>query len=228
MKSNVFIVIPAYNEDHEVVRSVIEGVVNEGFCNIIVVDDGSEEEIKQEWWRDISCLPIVLRHVYNLGKGAAVRTGVQKARSLGADVIVTFDADGQHDPRDIKLMVRKIEKGYDVVLGRRFFGLKNMPLYNICANKIANFFTWIFCGLRVEDSQCGFRAYGPRSFPIILNTQSSRYEYESEIIREIGRHDLSYVEISVQAIYTTYSKNKKTKQDFWNGLKTLFRIGFSQ
>lgn len=111
-----YIIIPAYNEEQKIVE-VIQGV-QEMCSSVIVVDDGSYDNT-YEAARATGVL--VLRHIVNRGQGAALQTGITYALAQGADIIVTFDADGQHDVDDIPRLIKPIQEGaVDVVLGSRF------------------------------------------------------------------------------------------------------------
>lgn len=222
-KSEIFVVIPAFNES-KIIQEVISEVQKFGYENIIVVDDGSTDDTHQKaketgvW---------ALKHKLNRGKGAATRTGIEAAKTLGAGVIVTIDGDGQHDPGDIENLVRPIEeKQIDVALGTRSKNLSQMPWHKALANHAGNAFTWYLFGLWVSDSQSGFRAYS-REAAFIINTKADRYEYDSEVIREIYIYKLRYKEIPIQVRYTEYSMGKTEKQGFVNGIKTLYRMIWS-
>lgn len=215
----IFIVIPAFNEE-KVIGSVVQDIKAAGYENIIVVDDGSEDKTYQEAKR---VRVVVVKHFLNRGKGAAVKTGIETAKILEADVIVTMDGDGQHNPQDISKMLKLVGEGYDAVLGTRLKDPEGMPFYKIIANYIGNFFTWVIYGLWVTDSQSGFRAYSKKAIDLI-DTKTDRYEYDSEVIQEIYRHKLKYTEIPIEVRYTQYSMGKKQKQNLKNGIKTLIKM----
>ncbi|RLE45708.1 glycosyltransferase family 2 protein, partial [Candidatus Woesearchaeota archaeon] len=148
--SDVWVVIAAFNEEKN-----IGGVIDKTkeFCkNIVVVDDGSSDntfEIAK------SKGVFVLRHVVNLGKGAAVKTGCDFAVSRGAGVLVLIDGDGQHDPGDISRFLDALN-GKDVVFGfRRLSG--SMPFVFRFGNWVINLFTRFLYGVCLRDTQCGFR-----------------------------------------------------------------------
>lgn len=219
--SDVWIVLPAFQES-KILPSVVAEIKNAGYQNIIIVDDGSRDET----YKVARSLPsvIVLRHKINRGKGAASKTGIEKAIQLGALCIVTMDSDGQHNPNDIERLLKPIqEKRADVVLGTRLKSPKGMPWYKIVANHIGNALTWYLYGLWVSDSQSGFRAYS-RTAAEMIDTKTDRYEYDSEVIREIYLHKLRYAEVPIEVRYTEYSMGKVQKQGFVNGLKTLYKI----
>lgn len=219
----IYIIIPAFNEE-KVIQEVLAEIKKAGYGNIIVIDDGSADNTH----RKAAEVPgvVALKHFLNRGKGAAVKTGIEAAKKLGADVVVTMDGDGQHNPEDISKMLQLINAGKDVVLGTRLKNPKGMPFYKILANYLGNFFTWMIYGLWVTDSQSGFRAYSKKSIRLI-ETKTDRYEYDSEVIREISRNKLKYTEVPIEVRYTEYSMNKKHKMNFKNGLKTLIKMMLS-
>jgi glycosyltransferase involved in cell wall biosynthesis len=216
----LYVVLPAYNEA-KVLESVIREIHTAGYRNIIVVDDGSRDDTFAVAQKTGA---MALRHRLNRGKGAATKTGIEAAKLLGAEVIITMDSDGQHNPRDIAKLIEPIQKKQcEVTLGTRLINPEGMPWYKIIANKIGNIITWYFYGLYVSDSQSGFRAYA-RSAVDRINTKTDRYEYDSEVIREIYQYRLRYAEVPIEVRYTEYSMGKIQKQGFVNGLKTLYKI----
>ena len=217
----VAIVIPAYNES-EVIAEVIREIRDAGEYRIVVVDDGSSDATYQA---AKACAGVVaLRHRINRGKGAATKTGIMAANRLGADIIVTMDGDGQHDPTDIRALIQPIrEKACDVVLGTRPKVKGEMPYIKIIANRIGNIVTWLLYGMHVSDSQSGFRAYSHFAASII-DTKADKYEYDSKVIREINNNRLRFTEVPIQVRYTAYSMGKVQKQGFINGIKTLVRM----
>ncbi len=219
----MWIVLPAYNEE-KIIQDTLREIQSVGYKNIIVVDDGSHDQT-YERAKEIPGI-VVLRHKLNRGKGAATKTGIEAAKLLDAGIIVTMDSDGQHNPQDIARLIEPIEKNHcDVVLGTRLQNPKGMPWYKICANHIGNALTWYFYGLWVSDSQSGFRAYS-RHASELINTKTDRYEYDSEVIREIYIYKLKYKEVPIEVRYTEYSMGKIQKQGFWNGLKTIYKMVF--
>lgn len=218
---SVHIVIPAYNEA-AVIADVIREVLAAGKYTIIVVDDGSRDATFET--AGAVDAVIALRHKLNRGKGAATKTGIVAANKLGADIIVTMDGDGQHDPGDIEALIAPIRTGEcDVVLGTRPRVKGEMPFIKIIANKIGNLVTWLLYGIHVSDSQSGFRAYSHFAATII-DTKADKYEYDSKVIREINNNRLRFLEVPIKVRYTEYSMGKPQKQGFINGIKTLVRM----
>lgn len=203
----VFVVIPAYNEE-KIIKKVIFEV--QRFCtDIIVVDDGSKDktfEIAK------ACNVLVLRHTINRGQGAALKTGIDFALLNKADIIVTFDADGQMSAADIpKLIDPIVKKQADIVLGSRFLQNKtNIPGLRRVVLKMALIFTRFTTGLKLTDSHNGFRAM-TASCAKSIEIRQDKMAHASEILNEIARKKLKYVEVPVEINYTEYSLKKGQK-----------------
>jgi len=219
MNRRVYIIIPVYNEE-KVIRSVLSEVKKAGFHHIIVVDDGSTDNTSKEAQKEHS---MIVRHALNRGKGAAIKTGIETAKQLGASLIVTFDGDGQHDPKDIEKLITVLDSGYDVVLGSRFLLHQEIPFYKRMANYIANCITYLLYGIWVTDSQSGLRAYTMRTFTNV-DTHNDRYGFDTEILRTIRKNHLSYKEIPMCVRYTDYSQKKKNRQDATSAILTMVKV----
>jgi UDP-N-acetylglucosamine---dolichyl-phosphate N-acetylglucosaminyltransferase len=223
---NTYIILPAYCEE-KIIKKVINDIQKEGYNNIIVVDDGSSDNTYKE---ASSTNTTVISHPINRGKGAATQTGIDAAKLLNADIIVTMDSDGQHNPKDIKKLIQPIiDKKADVVIGSRMINNKDMPKSRIIMNKIANIVTYIFFGIMVTDSQSGFRAYNKKAYNSVY-TYLDRYEFESEMLGQIKNANLKIKEVPIKVIYTDYSKNKYkhmsrfSAQGLTNGVKMVVRL----
>jgi UDP-N-acetylglucosamine---dolichyl-phosphate N-acetylglucosaminyltransferase len=217
-EKRVAIVIPAYNEE-QTISEVIRSLKRHGFGTLIVVDDGScdrtGELASQE---DV----IVLRHILNRGLGGALGTGITAALRLGAEAIVTFDADGQHNPDDIARVLEPIVTGEaDVVIGSRMLEPMGMPYPRRIANWTANVVTYLLFRGWTTDSQSGLRAFSSQAAARI-QIMTSGMEVSSEIIAETIKNRLMRKEVPVQAIYTDYSLSKG--QNFKVGLQTLSKL----
>lgn len=219
MGQNIFIIIPVYNESL-VIRDVILELKAYGYKKILVVDDGSMDDSSKLAKKAGA---FVVRHRINRGKGAAIKTGIEAAKRRNASMIVTFDGDGQHDPKDIKKMIHYIEKGYDVVLGSRFIKKLNIPFIKRIGNYGANIITYILYGIWVTDSQSGLRAYSRVAFTNIDAT-SDRYEFDTVVLREIHQHALRYIEMPMHVRYTDYSQKKEYRQNFISAILTAMRL----
>lgn len=216
--SHVAIVVPAYNEARTI-TDVLRALHQHGFQRIVVVDDGSRDGTGEIAHREGA---IVVRHLFNLGFGGALGTGIAAALRLRPDIIVTCDADGQHDPGDIAPLIRPIERGEaDVAIGSRLINPEGMPWSRRLANRIANLVTFVLLGVRANDSQSGLRAFS-RAAASRIHIATTGMEASSEIIAEIGRNRLRLAEVPIRAIYTAYSLSKG--QSFTVGLRTLAKL----
>ncbi|MGC8929114.1 MAG: glycosyltransferase family 2 protein [Candidatus Woesearchaeota archaeon] len=225
-KPRIFIVVPAYNEEKSITK-VLKSLKSKGYNNIIVVDDGSRDKTYSLAKREHV---VVLKHRINRGLGGALNTGITAALKLGADIIVTFDADGQHSVYDIPKMTEPIIRGEaDFVVGSRFL---NEPLF---AHKklivkirrlgifVLNILTFMLYGIRTTDSQSGFRAFSREAASKIKIT-ANRMEVSSEFFREVKESNLRYKEAPIRTIYTEYSLKKG--QRLLNGFKIILKLIF--
>lgn len=207
MSDKLAVVIAMYNESGSI-RNVLTSLksVRPG-DTIIVVDDGSSDGCYAHA-SEVKGIHL-LRHAYNLGQGAALQTGIEYAKRIGMDYVVTYDADGQHDAHDIQPFLDTIRSGeYDVILGSRFMGSTvNMSRMKHYVLKFSIWFGYLFSGLRLTDSHNGFRMLNLKSFPQFEITQNEM-SHASEILDIIRRNKLRYIEMPCTIIYTDYSKAK--------------------
>src|SRR5207249_3810490 len=191
---DLWIVIAAYNEGPRVGATLRE-LRQHGYTNLVVVDDGSRDDTGEHaeaggaW---------VLRHVINLGQGAALQTGLRFALLQGANVLVTFDADGQHRPEEIERVAAPVRSGeVDVVLGSRFLGrAENIPLARKLVLKAGVLFTRIFSRIKVTDTHNGFRALSRRAAERI-RIRENRMAHASEVLDQLRDKELRYCEVPV-------------------------------
>lgn len=217
----VWIIVPAYNESQALAVSL------DALCrrcrNVVVVDDGSTDQTLAV----AGTFPVyLLSHLFNLGQGAALRTGMDFALRRDAQIIVTFDADGQHVVEDIDAVVRPVQQGVaDVALGSRFLGMaEGIPRSRRAILKAGVLFTRLFSHLRVTDTHNGLRAFSRRAaaaIPIIENGMA----HASEILDQIHRQNLRYCEVPVHVRYSRDTLNKG--QSNWHALKVAgqFLVG---
>lgn len=191
---NIWIVIPAYNEG-EKISKVIERVKKIS-SNIIVVDDGSKDTTKKI---AESSGVIVLSHIVNLGKGAALKTGCDYAIIKGAKLIVALDADLQHKPEDIPRFLDALN-GRDIVFGYRQLTSDKMPTVLRFGNSFINKAAYILFGMNLKDTQCGFRAFTSEAYKKI-RWKATDYSMESEMIANAGKQKLRYTEVPIETVY---------------------------
>ncbi|MDM0113753.1 glycosyltransferase family 2 protein [Variovorax sp. J22R133] len=201
--SSVYVVIPALNEG-AVVGDVIEQVRR--VCpNVVLVNDGSSDDTAS---RARLAGAKVVSHAINLGQGAALQTGITHALRLGASHVVTFDADGQHDPREIPALIDSLAGGADVALGSRFKGTAiGIPMRRRLLLQAACWVNYVLTGLRLSDAHNGLRAF-TRNAAQRLNLRQSGMAHATEIVAQVARHRLKYVEVPVTIRYTAYSLAK--------------------
>ncbi|MFH1770974.1 MAG: glycosyltransferase family 2 protein [archaeon] len=220
-RKDVFVVMAAFNEEKKIVE-VINGLKKNSYRNIVVVDDGS----KDNTYNVVSKLNVhVLRHFINRGQGASLKTGIDYAVKQGAKYVVTFDADGQHNPKEIDALLKPVVSGkFDVALGSRFLRKNsNTPWIRRAVLKIGAMVIWVMYGVKLSDSHNGFRVFSRKAAKKIQIT-SDRMEHASQIVEEIRRNNLKYKEVPVTITYSDYSKGKG--QSGWNSIRIAFRMLF--
>jgi len=217
--SKVFVVVPAFNEEAMVGR-VVKSLVGAGF-KVVVVDDGSSDGTAAAAERAGA---VVLRHVVNRGQGAAIQTGIEFALEKGADLVATFDADGQHRVSDLKRMVALVSSGKcDVALGSRFLrGSGRIPWERKLLLKGAVLVQRVLYGVSLSDAHNGLRVFSRRAASA-LNITSDGMEHASEIAEQVVRRGISFVEVPVTIKYTDYSL-RKGHGSFWQGVRILYQF----
>lgn len=214
----VWVVVPAYNEGSSV-GDTLDRLLPWA-ANVVVVDDGSADHTADV----VSRFPVWLaRHVVNRGQGAALKTGIDFALSRGAEVVVTFDSDGQHDPAEIPAVVAPVLAGEaDVVLGSRFRGeAVGIPLTRLVVLKLGVLFTRVVSRVAVTDAHNGFRAFS-RAAAAKLRITQDRMAHASEILDEVAAHGLRYVEVPVTIRYTADTLAKG--QSSWGSVRIVWQL----
>jgi glycosyltransferase involved in cell wall biosynthesis len=218
-RSATRIVIPARNESATISRTVTE--LRQDGWPVIVVDDGSEDDTA-ELARAAGAT--VLHHAINLGQGAALQTGISYACTLDARAIVTFDADGQHDPNDVPSLIDALASGADVALGSRFLGHTEgaTPARRLFL-RFAVFVSNRISGTKLTDSHCGLRAFTAAAARDLHITQNGM-AHASEILSHIRRRGLKVKEVPATIRYTEYSRRKG--QSAVQAFRILFDLFF--
>jgi glycosyltransferase involved in cell wall biosynthesis len=211
-KDNVWVIIPAYNESKHV-SSVIKGVKRYA-KNIIVVDDGSNDKTYD---MASGAGAKALRHIVNLGKGAALKTGCDYAVKKGAKNIIAIDADGQHNPKDI-LNFLKALKNSDIVFGQRRFSRK-MPFIFRFGNWFIDNTAKVLFSIDLKDTQCGYRAFTAGAYKKI-RWKAADYSMESEMIANSGKKHLKYGVVPIATIYSDKYKGTTV----FDGIKIVLNM----
>lgn len=213
----IFAVIPAYNEATRIASVVADA--SKFVEAVIVVDDGSADDTAANAQKAGA---VVLRHPDNSGAGAATMTGLEAARRMGAEAVVTLDADEQHDTADIPALLKPVTEGEaDIVFANRFGQRNKIPFIRRVFNGLGNIVTLAATGMWVSDSQCGFKVFGPRALKQV-DLKMSGFEFCTEIVREVAQHKWRMKEVPSKVRYSEYTLAKG--QSFANGVRTAFKI----
>ncbi|HXG58325.1 MAG TPA: glycosyltransferase family 2 protein [Thermoanaerobaculia bacterium] len=200
----VFVIIPAFNEE-----SVLPPLVSElagRYDRVVVIDDGSGDGTAEAARRAGA---VVLRHLINRGQGAALQTGIEWALRKGADVVVTFDADGQHRTEDVGRLLDALDEQHaDVAIGSRFLDLRSdVPPLRRAVLLAAIRFMRLTSGVSLTDAHNGLRALR-REAAEKIRIRLDRMAHASEIVDQIREHRLRVVEVPVVVRYSDYSRRK--------------------
>ena len=217
-RQNIWVIVPAYNEAGRLGSTLIALLAR--YPNVVVVDDGSTDDTRAIALEHRTCC---LRHRFNCGQGAALQTGMEFALGEGAQVLVTFDADGQHCVEDIVKLLEPIQSGRaDVVLGSRFLGSAiGLPWSRWLVLKVGVLFTRLFSRIEVTDTHNGLRAFS-RSAANKIKITLNGMAHASEILDQIKHHDLRCCEVPVTIRYSEDTLYKG--QSSWNGLRIVARL----
>jgi len=217
-------IIPAYNEENSIAKVILQ--VKRYVDEVIVCDDGSTDMtfmIAKELGAS------VVRHSEKRGKGEALRTLSKEVMELGADIIVTLDGDGQHDPDEIPMLLKPIEAGEsDLVVGSRYVdgGKMDAPLYRRLGLRAINFLYRKFAGVHAKDTQSGFRVYSQKAFEFLMQCDAKGYGIEGEQLALAAKNGLRVMEVPISVKYKGTTRNSK-KSPLLHGadlIFTLFRL----
>ncbi len=195
------LLIPAYQPDEKLnalIGELKSGVPGE----IVVVDDGSAPECAKVFERAEEQGCTVLRHPKNLGKGAAIKTGVAHVMKAFPDCagIVTLDADGQHRPADAARIAERIMPG-TLVLGTRRFSGRDVPLRSKFGNAFTSVFFRLITGRGCRDTQTGLRGIPADLFPAALEAEGDRYEYEMNFLTDLADRKVPFDCVEIETLY---------------------------
>ena len=197
--------IPAFNEEKNI--GPIVAKLTQKYDFVIVCDDGSTDYTSKI---ASSLGAIVVKHEKNQGYGSAIKTIFNEARKIGGDILVTFDADGQHQISEIDSLLKTIkDKNVDIVIGSRFLGnAKNLPKYRKLGIKTITGLTNTLTGSKISDSQSGFRAYSKKTLLEIIPTESGM-GISTEILIKASKNKLSIAEIPITITYDDASHSQE-------------------
>ena len=197
-RGNTAAIIPALNAEAHIGEVIADVAKQLPVERVIVIDDGSTDGTAAVAG---SAGATLVTHDVNRGKGAALKSGFDKAIEIGAEWIVTLDADGQHDPEEIPLFIaRQNETGADIVVGTRMNDIKDMPPIRVFANRTTSAFVSLRAGQRIPDSQNGYRLIAADAVRDI-QLETTRYDTESEILIKAARAGARIESVPVKTIY---------------------------
>jgi glycosyltransferase involved in cell wall biosynthesis len=195
----IAVLIPAFNAECSIAELISRLRNTVGDVQIVVVNDGSTDKTHEV---AASLGAVVLRHEKNRGKGAALQTGFDYLnKQTGLEIIVTIDADLQHQPEDVpKFLLVQQKTNADIVIGWRERIGTQMPLHRRLSNTITSALVGIRTGVKIKDSQCGFRLIR-RSVIERVRLDAAGYEAETEFLMKAARRGFTIEFVPVQTIY---------------------------
>lgn len=210
----VLVLIPAYDEESAIAKVVLES--RKHADSVIVCDDGSTDKtaaIAEALGAE------VIRHERNVGYGAALATLFRRALDFDPDVVVTLDADGQHDPAEIPLLVDAVKSdNADVAVGSRFLGKEgDMPSYRRVGIKVITGVSNRMSKSDLTDAQSGFRAYGKGVLNTVIPSEMGMGA-STEILLKAGRAGLRIVEVPIVVSYG----RKSSRNPVYHGAEVVF------
>jgi uncharacterized protein (DUF2062 family) len=215
LPAGVWCAVPVFN-NAATVRDVVVGCLRH--CErVLVVDDGSTDADLAARLSDTGAA--VLRHPRNMGKGAAIRTALGHAAAGGARWLLVLDGDGQHDPADLETFAPLLAQDADsIVIGRRDFDTPNVPGGSRFGRAFSDFWLRLETGVRIEDSQSGFRAY-PVAHLANLRTRARRYGFEVEVLARAVWAGLSVKHVTVRVHYPPREQRVTSFRPFLDNLR---------
>jgi glycosyltransferase involved in cell wall biosynthesis len=218
----VVVGIPAFNEEKTIARVILE---SQKYADAVVVCDDGSSDLTSEIARRLGA--DVVRHEQNSGYGAAIKSLFGRARELGADVLVTLDGDGQHNPAEIPAVLKPIAEGAaDIVIGSRFIaerGSSEMPAYRRLGAKLITKMVNGSAKNGISDAQSGFRAYSHQAIEH-LSVVEAGMGASVEILLEASKHDLKICEVPSTCKYQNEDVNTSTEHPMTHGMGVVMAI----
>ena len=231
--SHITIIVPSYNPDDKL-EAVVAGLVQGGFEDILVVNDGSKEETISHFeevkkYKEVT----LITHEVNKGKGRAMKTAFSYVLENCPDSIgvITVDGDNQHTVKDIRYMAERMMEDPDsVYIGCRSFKDKKIPWRSRFGNNItSNIFTYVL-RIPITDTQTGLRGTPKKYLPYLLETKGERYEFETEMFFTLKEKNIPYKETTIETVYIEENETSHFHpiRDSWKIYKLILAYGFKK
>ncbi len=218
---NIFVVVPIYNEEYRAVETVNKILLVDKKVKVVLIDDGSSDNslkiLKNNFKKNNRV--VISSHVINLGKGAAMKTGLKIAFKLGADAVVFMDGDGQHNPKYLPKFIEEL-RTYPIVFGYRLLN-KEAPWLRRNGNLFTNWSMRIFFNLNRKDLLCGFLGFRKEIYQKI-KWKSTRYGIETEMAIKVSRNKIPFSEVKIDTIYI----DKYKGMTIFDAFKIIFKLPF--
>lgn len=224
--SNISIVLPSLDPDAKLI-TVIDGLLEHGFSDIILVNDGSKPE-NLHYFEEVARHPEVhlLHHEINRGKGAALKTAFRWFLENRPDAagVVTVDGDNQHHPEDTKSCALRMMETGNIVLGVRDFSLPHVPVRSRTGNRITSFVFKVFVGMTLSDTQTGLRAFPRSTLAHFCEVSGDRFEYETNMLLAMKTKQLMFEEVPIRTVYIEENKSShfRAVRDSWRIYRLIF------
>lgn len=200
----ISVILPSLNPDEKLML-VVKGLIAEGFDDIVIVNDGSDEAHMEPFYEaDKLSQVTLLTHEVNRGKGRALKTAFEYCAANRPDIdgVVTVDGDNQHKPSDIKACCEAMISAKDkVILGCRDFSGENVPSKSKIGNNITRFVFRFACGIKITDTQTGLRAIPAAYLDFMSKIKGERFEYETQMLLEMNRQQIGFSEVTIETVY---------------------------
>ena len=229
--SKISVVLPSLDPDEKLIR-VVDGLLEQGFTDIILVNDGSKQENLHYFTDLASQHPEIhlLHHEVNKGKGAALKNAFRyflENRPEGYGV-VTVDGDDQHHPEDTKRCCQQMVESGNIVLGCRDFNQEDVPARSSFGNKTTSLIFKIFVGMTISDTQTGLRAIPRKQLEILTQIAGERFEYETNMLLAMKDFGLAFDEVKIRTVYIEENKSSHFRviHDSWRIYKLILKHFF--
>ena len=229
--SKISVVLPSLDPDEKLIR-VVDGLLEYGFTDIILVNDGSKQE-NLHYFTDLAAAhPEIhlLHHEVNKGKGAALKNAFRyflENRPEGYGV-VTVDGDDQHHPEDTRRCCEQMMNSGNIVLGCRDFTLDHVPARSRFGNHTTSAIFKIFVGMTISDTQTGLRAIPREQLKLLSVIEGERFEYETNMLLAMKDNGLAFDEVKIRTVYIEENKSSHFRviHDSWRIYKLILKHFF--